>query len=241
MSAWAQTAAPTCVADGLERRDCADCDHFEVQTVAKLNHDFATAYTTDRAATCTSVGLESFHCSRCSSTTGEREIAKKDHRYDAGVITMEATTATNGIKSFTCEDCGHSYAEKTPKLAPQIIEQNESVWEDWTGDGTLIFRSNASYTDFVELRINGELVPTDRYTVREGSIVIELDPEYLDSLPNGDYRVEIVSADGVAATDFSVNKKIITNPFFLSGGVALIVIGLAVAAWFVFFKKRRKY
>jgi hypothetical protein len=241
MSAWTQTVAPNCVADGTERRDCADCDHFELQTITKLGHDFATTYTTDRAATCTSTGLESFHCSRCDATTGAREIAKLDHRYDAGQITLEATAATNGIKTFTCEDCGHSYTQKTAKLVPQITEQSEEVWSEWTGEGTITFRSNAAVADFVELRINGEVVPADQYTLREGSIVVELNPAYLSSLENGDYHVEIVSLDGVAATNFSVDKKVMQNPFVLGGvigGSVLVLAALAVVL--LILKKKRK-
>jgi hypothetical protein len=113
------------------------------------------------------------------------------------------------------------------------------VWKEWTGDGTIAFRSNASFEDFVEVRINGELLSSDLYTLREGSIIVELDPEYMDSLENGNYEVEVISLSGVATTSFSVNKKIIQNPWIWGSGIAVLSAGLlAFAIWLVFIKKK---
>ena len=239
MSDWTQTQAPTCVADGIERRDCANCDHFEVQTIAKLGHDFAETWTVDVAATCTNAGSESRHCSRCDATTEAREITKLAHEYNAGEITVEATAASIGIKTFICENCDYSYTEELPKVAPQIIEQDKDVWKEWTGDEAIAFRSNASYEDFIEVRINGEILSTEFYTLREGSIVVELKTEYLNALQNGNYQLEIVSQGGVATTDFSVSKNVIENPWVLWGGISVLSIGLlSFGIWLVFFKKK---
>ena len=113
------------------------------------------------------------------------------------------------------------------------------MWKEWTGNGTISFRSNASFEDFVEVRINGELLSSDLYTLREGSIIVELDPEYMDSLNNGDYKVEIVSLSGTATTNFSVNKKAIQNPWIWGSGIAVLSSGLlAFAIWLVFIKKK---
>ncbi len=236
---WTETQAPTCVADGIERRDCANCDHFEVQTIAKLGHDFAETWTVDVVATCTNAGSESRHCSRCDATTEAREIAKLAHQYNAGEITVQATAASIGIKTFVCENCDYAYTEELPKLAPKIIEQDKDVWKEWTGDEVIAFRSNASYEDFVEVRINGEILSKEFYTLREGSIIVELKPEYLNDLQNGNYQLEIVSEGGVATTDFSVNKNVIENPWVLWGGISVLSIGLlSFGIWLVFFKKK---
>ena len=36
---WTQTVAPTCTAKGEERRDCEDCDHYEMRELAILEHN----------------------------------------------------------------------------------------------------------------------------------------------------------------------------------------------------------
>ncbi len=239
MGGWKTTQTPDCVGDGSERRDCADCEHYETQVITKLGHDYADTWTVDKAATCTGVGFESRHCSRCDATTEQKEIAKTAHRYNEGEVTLQPSASSYGVKTFTCEDCGHSYTETIAKSAPTMIEQSNTVWKEWTGNGTMLFRSNASYEDFVEVRLNGEVLPADCYTIKEGSIVIELAPSYVDQLKNGDYCLEIISENGVASASFSVNKTLIANPWLLGSIIGVVSIGLlAAAVWFVFFKKK---
>ena len=68
---------------------------------------------------------------------------------------------------------------------------------------------------------------------------MELKPEYLNALPNGNYQLEIVSQGGVATTDFSVSKNVIENPWVLWGGISVLSIGLlSFGIWLVFFKKK---
>ena len=124
-------------------------------------------------------------------------------------------------------------------LTPQIVEQDKDVWKEWIGDETITFRSNASYEDFIEVRINGDVLSPEFYTLRKGSIVVELKSAYLNALQNGNYRIEIVSEGGVATTNFSVNKNVIENPWVLWGGISVLSIGLlSFGIWFVFCKKK---
>ena len=241
MGDWYTTLTPTCTEVGTQRRDCTrtDCNHYELEIVDKLGHDFATEFTVDVEATCTASGEQSRHCTRCSAVTDSTAIAKLDHSYNSGEITLKATAGSVGIKTYTCTDCGHAYTEEIAKLAPTIIEQDKTEWTEWVGDGTMTFRSNASYADFVEVRINGEKLSEEFYTRREGSTVIELNPEYMDSLENGDYKIEIVSLTGTATAEFSVNKKVMQNPWVWGSGSAVVFIGiLVVLLWFAFRKKK---
>ncbi|MBE6698958.1 MAG: hypothetical protein E7584_01785, partial [Ruminococcaceae bacterium] len=104
---WTQTQAPTCVADGIERRDCANCEHFEVQTIAKLGHDFADTYTVDVEATCTDAGSESRHCSRCDATTDVETIEKLAHQFGEWTQTQAPTCVADGIERRDCANCEH--------------------------------------------------------------------------------------------------------------------------------------
>ena len=241
LSDWEEIKAPNCLEEGIEKRTCADCDYAETRTIEKLGHAYAEEWTVDQAATCTSVGVESRHCTRtdCHSTTDQREIAKLDHRYDGGKVTLEATAGVVGIKTYTCLDCGHAYTEEIAKLAPSIVDQTATVWEKWVDDGSLQFRSNASIEDFVEVRLNNEILPADCYTLKEGSIIVELKPEYLSALGKGDYKLEIVSENGVAEAEFTIHQNPISNPWLYGPAIAAAgIILLSVAIWFVFFKKK---
>jgi hypothetical protein len=71
----------------------------------------------------------------------------------------------------------------------------------------MCFRSAASLADFVEVRIDGQVVPRSCYTLREGSTVVELTSQYLNTLETGDYTIEIVSTTGIATARFAIEKS----------------------------------
>ena len=111
--------------------------------------------------------------------------------------------------------------------------------KEWKDKETITFRSNASIQDFIEVRINGEILSNEYYTIREGSTVIELTPQYLNTLQNGNYKIEIVSKTGIATADFTISKNIIENPWIMGSAIAVISIGLiSFGIWLVFFKKK---
>ncbi len=240
MSVWAETKPATCTENGLEYRKCAHCSYNETRTLEALGHNFAEEWTVDVEATCTSAGSKSRHCVRCDATADVQSIALTEHRYDGGKVTAPAEPDREGIRTTTCLDCGYAYTESIEKSAPEMVEQSATVWNSWSKKDELVFRSNAAFEDFVELRINGEVVPADCYTVIKGSIKIVMDPEYVASLQNGDYTVDIVSKNGVASSTFKVEKKTVTNPWFAVCCVSGMTL-LAVAAGFVLaiIRKRR--
>ena len=41
MTDWTQIRKPNCTTDGLDRRDCNNCTHYETKNVAALGHDDA--------------------------------------------------------------------------------------------------------------------------------------------------------------------------------------------------------
>jgi Zn ribbon nucleic-acid-binding protein len=240
MGEWVETKAPTCTENGLKYRECAHCSYNETQTLDALGHDFATEWTVDLEATCARVGSESRHCARCDATTDAREIAMTEHRLDGGKETVPPRPDREGIKTTTCLDCGYSYTESIEKTKPEMVEQTVQVWESWSKKDELVFRSNASFEDFVELRINGQVVPADCYRVVEGSIKIIMDPDYVASLKNGDYTVDIVSKNGVASSTFKVSKKAATNPWVAGAGLTgLTALAVVIGIVIVKIRKRR--
>jgi flagellin-like hook-associated protein FlgL len=85
----------------------------------------------------------------------------------------------------------------------EILNGAASVWTPETKTG-LVIRSNAAKSKFVEVRINGEVLDEKYYTVTEGSTIITISQEYLSTLENKEYTIEIVSTDGTATTTFTV-------------------------------------
>lgn len=93
---WTQIKAPTCEETGESRRDCADCDEFEIKTIAATGHKTWSAWSVTVAPTCEGKGIETRTCS-CGKTE-TREIAATGHPDE------------NGDK--VCDVCGHDWNEQ---------------------------------------------------------------------------------------------------------------------------------
>ena len=69
---------------------------------------------------------------------------------------------------------------------------------------TLSFRSTVPLSEFREVRVNREVVDTENYTLKEGSTIVTLKIEYLETLKEGDYEISVVSKRGVLSAGFKV-------------------------------------
>ena len=156
-------------------------------------------------------------CTDCNTKIADgKEIDKLEHK-PALVKAVAATAAKEGnIEYYYCENCGKYYSDEEgtkeikkedtiiAKLAPTVIDGNNAKIDKSSKD-PVSFRSDASFADFVRVELDGkELVKDKDYTVKEGSIIVTLTPEFLATLPAGDHTLSIVSVSGTAKADFSV-------------------------------------
>lgn len=105
----------------------------------------------------------------------------------------------------------HVHSITVPKVEesqdkPKITEGINSEWIKGSGKG-LEFRSDADYSSFIGVEVDGEGISEDNYNKREGSIIIELKPEYLETLSSGDHTITIKSTEGNASTDFTISSS----------------------------------
>ena len=71
----------------------------------------------------------------------------------------------------------------------------------------LSFTSNASYSDFKEVKIDGATLDNKNYSVKSGSTIVTLFANYVSTLSVGEHEISIVSTNGTATTKFTVKKK----------------------------------
>ena len=200
-------------------------------------------------ATC----VESAICDTCGKHYGEFDST--NHNLEKIPEKGATVTETGNKEYWHCTDCDKYFADENgeneieladtviAKLPPEIIEGKEQ--RITAGEKKeLNFRSNAAYSDFIRVELDGRTLDEKNYTVKEGSTVVTLKADYVATLSAGEHTIGIVSESGTATTTFTVNAKAVVDNdtkspqtgdnshmalsialLFVSGG-ALIVTGI---------------
>ena len=113
------------------------------------------------------------------------------------------------MKTFTCTGCGATKTEPIDKLVSNTYKIIDGANGKHTigKDGTLTFRSNAPFSEFVAVLVDGVIVDPSNYDVSEGSTIVRLKQSFLDTLSKGSHTIAIQSIGGTAATNFSVTAS----------------------------------
>lgn len=178
-----------------------------------------------KEATCSEAGYTGdTWCLDCNQMIAKgEEIDKLEHKLVL-VNSEEATAAKEGnIKYYYCENCGKYYSDEAgtkeitkedtvvSKLAPKIIDGNNAKI-DKASKEPVSFRSDAAFADFIRVELDGkELVKDKDYTLKEGSIIVTLTPEFTATLTAGEHTLGIVSASGTAVASFTVTADNASN------------------------------
>ena len=184
--------------------------------------------------TCTEDGNTAYWtCSVCnklfSDENGTNETTLADVTIKAIGHTLTKTeakdatvTETGNIEYWHCKDCGKYFADENgtneiilddtviAKLPPEIIEgKGQSITAGEKKE--LTFKSNAAFSDFIRVELDGKTLDTKNYTVKEGSTVVTLKADYVATLSAGEHTIGIVSESGTASTTFTVNAKAVVD------------------------------
>ena len=85
----------------------------------------------------------------------------------------------------------------------KIIEGADSSWKR-NSKNDIVIRGNGDFAKFQNVKVDGEILDSENYTVEAGSTVITLKASYLKTLSKGSHSFEILWTDGSAGTDFKV-------------------------------------
>lgn len=86
-----------------------------------------------------------------------------------------------------------------------FLEGGDSVWFKGSG-ATLKFRIDGELDDFTGFSIDREIVSESAYSLKHGSTIIILNPDYLEMLSLGKHTLTVAFKDGSAQTEFTVNQ-----------------------------------
>ena len=105
--AWSTVSEPTCTANGKERRECDNCDHYEEQDIAATGHSYNSVIT---APSCTEQGYTTHTCS-CGDSKVDTYVAAQGHSYGKWNTTSSPDCETTGKEKRICANCDH-YQER---------------------------------------------------------------------------------------------------------------------------------
>ncbi len=107
---WYTTVEPKFNEDGEQRRDCKNCDHYEINILPKLSESHTCTFTgTEEIVdepTCTESGSKKVYCSHpdCDKFTTV-SVDPKGHTNGTWEVSVEATCTENGIEVIKCTVC----------------------------------------------------------------------------------------------------------------------------------------
>ena len=223
----------TCTAKAVYYYSCS-CGNKGTETFESGDmpaHSWGTVWVSD--------GSKHWHeCTVCKTKGDEA-----DHAFE-WKIDKEATVTEAGAKHEECKICGYNKtAVAIDKLAPSITDGSNAKWGKGDENG-LTFKSDAAFSDFVEVLVDGKTVAAENYEKREGSIVIQLKASYLATLAAGEHTLTIRSASGDATTKFTIEAEVVPPAPESTNAWVWIVVGVvalgACTAVVVFIIRKRK-
>lgn len=87
--------------------------------------------------------------------------------------------------------------------APQIVNGADVRWVKGSQEG-LTFISDADFSEFTGVAVDGEPLDSTNFDARTGSIVVTLKPTYLNTLVDGRHVIGVFSAGGTAEASFTI-------------------------------------
>lgn len=231
ITAEALKTAGTCKTEAEYYYSCAVCNLVEKDD----NHTFMGAKDSDnhtggteirgaKDATCTEEGYTGdTYCIGCGEKISAGIAIKMSAHNLEKIPAKDATVTETGNKEYwQCENCKKYFADEKgtneisledtviQKLPPEIIKgKGQSVAEG--EKKALSFTSNAAYSDFIRVELDGKTLDAKNYTVKEGSTVVILKADYVATLSAGKHAIGIVSESGTATTTFIVNAKAVVD------------------------------
>ena len=186
---WYVEIAATCTEEGLNRRDCWSCDHYETKVVPAAGHSYTSAVT---APTCTEQGYTTHTCVNCNDFYVDSYVDALGHDH---VVTdsKNATCTGEGYTTYTCH-CGDSYTEILEATGHSYVDGNcEHCGEkdpnaarmgDANGDGTVNYLDAMLIAQYYVGDIGDEDLDLSAADVNGDGVV-----NYLDAMMVAQYYV----------------------------------------------------
>ena len=134
---------------------------------------------------------------------------------------------------------------------PVVYEILDGANSSWTLDSgeSLSIRGSGAFSQFVGVKVDGAIVDAANYTVMEGSTIVTLNADYLNTLTVGSHTIEIEWTDGSVSTTFTVHAAAAAENDAQSSQssgsrlwiwiVLIVVLGAGGLGIVLFYKKKK--
>lgn len=95
---------------------------------------------------------------------------------------------------------------KVPKNPELVTDATDTSYTIGVGNGATV-KSTGALKEFKEVKVDGKVVDSSKYTLKEGSTILTFTKSYMDSLSVGKHTVELFYTVGSVAVDMTVAKK----------------------------------
>ena len=133
-------------------------------------------------------------------------------------------------------------------VAYEILDGANSSWTLDSGE-SLSIRGSGAFSQFVGVKVDGAIVDAANYTVMEGSTIVTLNADYLNTLAAGSHTMEIEWTDGSVSTTFTVHAAAAAENDAQSSQssgsrlwiwiVLIVVLGAGGLGIVLFYKKKK--
>ncbi|MBQ3300991.1 MAG: hypothetical protein IJH04_02340, partial [Eggerthellaceae bacterium] len=170
------------------------------------------------------------------------DVPALGHQWGEWTVVKPATETEEGLEERVCARCGAKETRAIPTTVEYRYVGADGVeWTKGSSDALpFTFKRSladeTTYDHFKGITIDGESVPetgssgTANYTAKSGSVVVELQPAYLETLSVGDHEIQAVFDDGSATASFTVKAAPTKPTSSANTGDALPVIAVVVIA-----------
>ena len=144
------------------------------------------------------------HAGYITSSTGGNE------RYS--LVTWDNNGSTRKMMNADGEEITALDFEADSVTEYQMLEGQDGKF-DGNDAKTLSFRANGSLDVFTGVMIDGKKINENAYTTAKGSTIVNLKPEFLNTLENGEHTIKMMFTNGEVETKFTVaNAKPQSDP-----------------------------
>jgi len=251
---WRTTKAAGCETEGTETEVCSKCgETFSTKSIKATGHQ-NTEVKNKVEATVTAEGYTGdTYCKDCGKLLSKGSTIAK---------LPDNNNVTKPDKPQTPTQTPTQTTPTPDSSTPAVVQGNESVFDKTSKDGKLVFVSNADFSTFVRVEIDGTTLDQKYYTVESGSTIVTISGEYLSTLTDGQHTIAIISKGGTAKAVFTVKSgqkpsggtgtddvtkpdktktPTQTTPNTLKNTIIIIVVlCIGSLATFIIIKRRRK-